>query len=81
MNLEQAERLHSNEDFAAFIAVLKSDAEGMMEDLIYMKDPQELMRLQEKIIVLRSVTVRLQHILADLQPESPASVQDTDYPA
>ena len=81
MTIEQAERLHGNEDFAAFLSVLKSDAEGMMEDLIYQKDHMELMRLQEKIIVLRSVTGRLQHILADLQPEPPASLQDSEYPA
>ena len=78
MNLEQAERLNGNEDFAAFIAVLKEDADGLMEDLVYGKDPAELMRVQCKIIVLRGVTVRLKHILADLQPESPASLQDGD---
>jgi len=81
MNLEQAERLNANEDFVAFIAQLNADAASMMEDLIYIKDPQEIMRTQEKIIVLRGVTVRLKHILADLQPEPPASAQDTDYPA
>ena len=81
MNLEQAERLNANEDFAAFIALLKADSEGMLEDLIYGKNPEELMRVQEKIIVLRGVTVRLQHLLADLKPETPASAQDSDSPA
>lgn len=82
MNLEQAERLNANEDFGAFIKLLQADAQGITEDLIYQKDPQELMRLQEKIIVLRGVSIRLKHLLADLQPEPPASLQDgVDSPA
>jgi hypothetical protein len=80
MTLEQAERLNANEDFAAFIKLLQSDAEGLLENLIYGKDPGEIMRVQEKIIVLRGVTVRLKHLLADLQPEAPASLQDSEYP-
>jgi len=78
MTLEQAERLKENEDYKAFIEQLKTDAASMTEDLIYGKDPTELMRIQEKIIVLRGVTVRLQHIIADLRPEAPASAQATD---
>jgi hypothetical protein len=76
MNLEQAERLNGNEDFKAFISVLKSDAEGIMEDLICQKDQMELMRLQEKIIVLRGVALRLGHLLTDLHPPEPVSLQD-----
>jgi hypothetical protein len=81
MNLEQAERLNANEDFKAFLAVLQADADGLMEDLIYGKDMAEYVRTQCKIIVLRGVTVRLQHLLADLKPETPASAQDSDSPA
>jgi hypothetical protein len=77
MTLEQAERLEANEDYRAFLQLLKSDAEGMTEDLIYGKNPEEIMRVQEKIIVLRGVTLRLQHLLADLKPEAPASAQDS----
>ena len=77
MNLEQAERLQHNGDFKAFIDVLKSDADGLLEDLVYGIDPTELVRVQCKIIVLRGVAMRLQHILADLQPESPASAQSS----
>jgi hypothetical protein len=76
MNLEQAQRLEQNEDFKAFLAVLQEDANGLMEDLIYGKDMDEYVRTQCKIIVLRGVTVRLQHLLADLKPEAPATHQD-----
>ena len=81
MTLEQVERLEANEDYKAFIQLLKSDAEGMTEDLIYGKNPEEIMRVQEKIIVLRGVSLRLQHLLADLKPEPPASDQQTDSAA
>lgn len=75
MNIEQAERLSANDDFKAFLALLRTDADGMTEDLIYGKEPDELLRTQCKIIVLRGVTLRLQHLLADLKPEPPASSQ------
>ena len=78
MTLEQAQRLQRNEDFIEYMKVLASDAEGLTEDLIYGKDADELMRVQCKIIVLRGVTVRLQHLIADLSPEAPASDQATD---
>ena len=80
MTLEQAQRLRSNEDFIAFMDMLKSDSDSMTEDLIYGKNPEELMRVQEKIIVLRGVSLRLQHLLADLKPEAPVSGQDSESP-
>jgi len=80
MTLEQVERLETNEDFKAFMQLLKSDADGMTEDLIYGKNPEEMMRVQEKIIVLRGVSLRLQHLLADLKPEAPVSGQDSESP-
>ena len=73
MTLEQAERLDGNEDFKAFLKLLESDAAGMTEDLIYGKDPDELVRVQCKIIVLRGVALRLGHLLTDLKPPEPAS--------
>ena len=79
MDLEQAQRLSRNDDFIAFLKVLSDDIDSIKEDLIYQGDPAETMRTQCKIIVLRGVSGRLNHVIESLSPEpTPASEVNND---
>ena len=74
MTLEQAERLLANDDFKAFLQLLDSDSASMVEDLVYHTDAAEILRTQCKIITLRGVKARIQHVIDDINPPvAPAS--------
>lgn len=79
MTLEQAERLSLNDDFKAFISVLNDDADSIREDLVYQTVPDDILRTQCKIQVLRGVAARLDYVIESLKPEQvPASVQSAE---
>lgn len=78
MTLDQAERLAVNDDFKAFMQVLGEDAASMTEDLVYHKDAGEIIRTQCKVLVLRGVKERLNHLIDDLKNPTPASAQQTE---
>ena len=80
MTLEQAERLKENDDFKAFLELLDSDAVSILEDLVTFKNPDDIMRTQCKIQVLRGVKLRIGHVIEELKPPS-ASDQTTDSSA
>lgn len=79
MTLEQAERLSLNDDFKAFISVLNDDADSIREDLVYQTVPDDILRTQCKIQVLRGVAARLDYVIESLKPEQvPAAVQSAE---
>ena len=74
MTLEQAERLSLNDDFKAFLNLLNADADSIREDLVYQTVPDDIIRTQCKIQVLRGVSARLDYVIESLKPEqAPAS--------
>lgn len=75
MTLEQAERLEANEDFKAFLELLDQDARAILEDLVHYTSPEEIVRTQCKIQVLRGVKARLDYVIEELKPEAPVSDQ------
>lgn len=76
MTLEQAERLSLNDDFKAFLSLLNDDANSIREDLVYQTNPDDILRTQCKIQVLRGVAARLDYVIESLKPEQvPASDQ------
>jgi len=76
MTLEQATRLKENDDFKAFLELLKEDVESIKEDMVNQAISQELFKTQIRLQTIRMVAGRLDHVIEELSPESPASDPD-----
>ena len=59
MNSEQAKVLRSDPNWQEFVRVLHSDIESLKDELVSVTSEQEMIRVQEKIKVIRLVITRL----------------------
>jgi hypothetical protein len=65
MTPEQAKTLRSNPEWEAFKKVLMSDMDALKEELVGASTQEDMIRVQEKIKVIRLVIARLDSLCDD----------------
>lgn len=73
MNLEQARRLRDNEDYRAFIEVLKEDEEALKEDML--REDVDPHSYKTAALTIRRVRARLENLIEDLEEDEEESAR------